>query len=182
MSPTTKQVKRYRTAGRFAGSCLAALAATLAMPAGPLLAASPEEKILCSTLLTVAELNAISPGSESMAAIERSAGNSECSWSVKGDGDTNTLSLTFWEPGAMADALIPAESPAEFFEIYVNSAEQVRGVKGESVAGAGKRSALFRDGKLRELFLLTKAGVAHLLADGLNDAQITAVGKAVAAP
>jgi len=152
------------------------------MPAERLLAAPPEEKVLCSTLLTAAELNAISPGSESMAAIERSTGNSECSWSVKGDGDTNTLSLTFWEPRAMADAMVPADSPAEFFEIYVKSAEQVRGVKGESVKGVGKRSALFRDAKLRELYLLTNSGVAHLIADGLNDTQITAVGKAVAAP
>lgn len=178
----TKRSGRIES-GRGGRWCLAALMAGGAVLAGTVVHAEPaDQPVHCSTLLTAAELNAISPGSESMAAFERSAGHSECSWSVKGTGDTNTLSLTFWEPKAMADALVPADTPADFFAIYVQSAEQVRGVKGESVKGVGQRSALFRDGQLRELYLLTKTGVAHLLADGLNDAQITAVAKAVAAP
>lgn len=163
-------------------SCLATLIATAASLAGNVDAAGAAEKpALCATLLTLAELNAISPESEAMAASERSAGHTECSWSVRGNGEANTLSLTFWEPRAMAEALVPADTPADFFEIYVQSAEQVRGVKGESLKGVGQRSALFRDGTVRELYLLTQAGVAHLLTDGLDDAQITAAGKAVAA-
>ena len=82
----------------------------------------------------------------------------------------------------MAEALVPAESPEAFFEIYVKSAETVRGKKREALTGVGQRSALFRDGNVRELYLLTKTGVAHLVTDALTDAQVQAVARAVAAP
>ncbi len=146
----------------------------------PSLHALPAEaKPACAGLLTAAELSAISPGAEEMGAIARGDGHSECSWSVRGGGGATTLTLTFWEASRMANALVPADSKEEFFEIYVKSAEQVRGTPREALKGVGKRSALFRDGALRELYVLTRTGVAHLLTDGLNDTQIAAVGKAV---
>ncbi len=138
-----------------------------------------EPKPGCADLLTPSELSAISPGAEEMGANARGDGHSECSWSVRGGGGATTLTLTFWKASGMADALVPADSPEEFFEIYVKSAEQVRGTPREALKGVGLRSALFRDGALRELYVLTRTGVAHLLTDGLNDAQIAAVGKAV---
>ena len=135
----------------------------------------------CAKALSTVELGAISPGAEEMSALVRADGHSECAWSVKGHGEANTLSLTFWEPRLMPHALVPADSPEEFFEIYVKSAEKVRGKKREALAGVGQRSALFRDGNVRELYLLTKTGVAHLVTDGLTDAQVQAVARAVAA-
>ncbi len=136
----------------------------------------------CAAKLTDAELVAVSPGAESMQAFERNPGHSECSWTVPGNGDPNTLSLTFWEPRSMADAILSADSPEDFFEMYVTSAEDVRGRKRETLKGVGQRSALFRDGDVRELYVLTKAGVAHFITDGLTDAQMTELGRAVAAP
>jgi acetyl-CoA acetyltransferase len=136
----------------------------------------------CATALSTVELAAISPGAEEISALVRADGHSECAWSVKGQGEANTLSLTFWEPRSMAEALVPAESPEAFFEIYVESAESVRGKKREALTGVGQRSALFRDGNVRELYLLTKTGVAHLVTDALTDAQLEAVARAVAAP
>lgn len=165
-----------RTAGT-AWRALAPLAFLLLAAELQALAARPQPG--CAGLLTAAELSASSPGAEEMDAIARGDGHSECSWSVRGGGDATTLTLTFWEASGMANALVPADSPEEFFEIYVKSAEQVRGKKREALKGVGMRSALFRDGALRELYVLTRTGVAHLITDGLNDAQIAAVGRAV---
>ncbi len=166
-----------RTAGA-AWRALAPLAVLLCGAQLPAFAAEPEPG--CARLLTASALSAISPGAEENGAIARGDGQSECSWSVRSGGAATTLTLTFWEASGMANALIPADSPEEFFETYVKSAEQVRGKPREVLKGVGKRSALFRDGALRELYVLTRAGVVHLQTDGLNDDQIAAVGKAVA--
>jgi hypothetical protein len=156
--------------------------AALALLLGGAELEAAEPKPGCAGLLTAAELGAISPGAEEMGAFVRGEGHSECSWSLPGGGgrEESTLTLTFWEASGMASALVPADSPADFFDIYVQSAEQVRGAKGEARKGVGLRSALFREGAVRELYILTRAGVAHLLTDALSDSQITAVGKAVA--
>lgn len=163
--------------------CTAALGLLmLGASGGPIHAEPAAPGPHCATLLTTKELVAISPGAEELSALERGDGHSECAWSVKGGGEANTLSLTFWESRSMADALVPADSPEEFFETYVKSAEGVRGTKRVALKGVGKRSALFRDGLVRELYVLTKDGVAHLMTDGLTDAQMEGVGKALAAP
>lgn len=172
-----RSAESSRRAAGTAWRTLASLAILL-WPAA-LRALPAEPKPTCAGLLTASELSAISPGAEEIGAIARGDGQSECSWSVRGEGDANTLTLTFWEASGMANALVPADSPEEFFEIYVKSAEQVRGKPREKLKEVGKRSALFRDGALCELYVLTGTGVAHLLTDGLNETQIAAVGKAV---
>ncbi len=170
--------RRSPTGPRTAGKVWRTLApCSLLLWGAPLHALPAEPRPGCAALLTPSEWNAISPGAEEMSAIARGEGHSECSWSLA--GGATTASLTFWEASGMADALVPAESPEEFFEIHVKSAEQVRGTPRETLRGVGQRSALFRDGPVRELYVLTRSGVAHLLTDGLDDAQITAAGKAV---
>jgi hypothetical protein len=143
------------------------------------LAAEPQAG--CAKLLTAAELGAISPGAEALGAIVRGDGHSECSWSLPGSGsaEASTLAVTFWEASGMANALVPADSPREFFDLYVQSAEQVRNTPGELLKGVGLRSALFRDGAVRELYVLTRSGVAHLVTDALSDGQLAAAGKAI---
>ena len=145
-------------------------------------ASAAQAKVYCATLLQASELAAISPGAKEMDAFDHGEGHSACTWSVPGNGDANTLALTFWESAGMSSALVPADSPEEFFEIYVKSAEEVRSTKREVLRGVGLRSALFRTGTVRELYVLTRAGMAHLVSDGLSDAQVEAIGKAVAAP
>ena len=177
---TRSETARHRSTLR---GCTTALGLFLqGATGGPIRAEPAAPGPHCAALLTTKELVAISPGAEELSALERGEGHSECAWSVKGGGEANTLSLTFWESRSMADALVPADSPEEFFETYVKSAEGVRGTKREALKGVGKRSALFRDGLVRELYVLTKDGLAHFQTDGLTDAQIEGVGKAVAAP
>ena len=174
--PREKVASRFD--GRRPGGVVVALAALIAAVPGAAVGAAAG----CAAKLTDTELVAISPGAEFMQALEPNPGHSECSWSVRGTGEANTLSVTFWEPRAMADAIVPADSPEEFFETYVQSAESVRGTQREALKGVGQRSALFREGGVRELYVLTKGGVAHLVTDALTDAQVTDVARAVAAP
>lgn len=158
-------------------SLAAAALAVASVTAAPAQAA--ESAPLCAALLTAAELEAISPGSEAMRAVEYAEGHSDCSWMLGGGGES-TLSLTFWEPGAVTEALVPADTPEEFYEMHVRSAAEVGGTAGETLEGVGLRSALFRQEGALTVYLLTRAGVAYIVAGGLTDAQIEAVARAVA--
>ena len=172
-SSTAKAQRKGRcwtTSLAIAALALASVTTAKAQPA--------ESEPLCARLLTAAELEAVAPGSEEMRAVEYSEGHSECSWMV-GEG---TLSMTFWEPGAVKEALVPADTPEEFYEMHVRSTAEVGGTPGETLEGAGLRSALFRLEESRTVYLLTKAGVANLVAGGLTDAQVEAAARAVAAP
>jgi len=152
---------------------LASVDASKAQPA--------ESTPLCASLLTAAELEEVAPGSEAMRAVEYAEGHSECSWMLGGGGEA-TLSLTFWEPSAVKEALVPADTPEEFFEMHVQSTAEVGGTAAETLEGVGLRSALFRQEGARTVYLLTRAGVGYLVAGGSTDAQVEAVAKAVAAP
>jgi hypothetical protein len=166
------------------GRCWSASLAVAALAVALVTAAKAqpaESTPLCASLLTAAELEEIAPGSEEMRAVEYAEGHSDCSWMLGGGGDA-TLSLTFWEPSAVTEALVPADTPEEFFEMHVRSAAEVGGTAGETLEGVGLRSALFRQEGARTVYLLTRAGVAHIVAGGSTDAQVEAVARAVAAP
>ncbi len=174
-SSTERRSRRIRVAA-FAASSLVALSGSV------LPAETGAQTLRCATVLTAAELAAITPQPEENGSVDRGEGHSECSWKVRGAGESNTVSLTFWEPEATTQSLVPADSPEAFYEMLVKSAEDTRGASRQALKGAGLRSALFRSDAQREVYVLSRAGVAHLVADGLTDAQVEAIARAVAAP
>ena len=79
----------------------------------------------------------------------------------------------------------PPVTPADLrrhIDVLASDAFEGRapGTAGETLEGVGLRSALFRQEGALTVYLLTRAGVAYIVAGGLTDAQIEAVTRAVA--
>ena len=171
-----------RSASRRARRPAWLVAAALGVAAWPQLAAASEPP-LCAALLTTEEVAAHAPGFVAMAPLEHAEGHSECSWqAAEAAGDGDTFTLTVWDETGVTAGMIAAETPADFFAMLVESAEQVRGTRGEPLAGVSQRSALFDDELGREVYLLTGRGVVHLRAGGLTASQCRELARAAAAP
>lgn len=145
--------------------------------------AQPAPGATCTTLLTGDELTAaIGEAMTDMGAQERSPGETECAWMLRGGtSGFKTVSLQFYDLRAIA-ATETASAPDAFFELIVDSAEGVASGKREPLDGIGTRAVFVPTDPQGLAVVQRPDGVARIVANNLTRAQVVAVARAVAVP
>ena len=165
---------------RHVAAC-AALALVVTLSSAPV-GAQPKT-LACASLLTADELNAIiGEKMTDMGPRERSAGETECPWMLRGGSGFKTVAVQFYDLESIK-ALPATPTPDTFFESLVKGAEgMASGGKREMLPGIGQKAA-FVPTTPQVLVVVQRAnGVARIVGNNLTKAQITAVARAVAAP
>ncbi len=156
-------------------------ALTLAIAVSSAAAPAIAETLRCAGMLTAAEVKAATGTAfEDMGPDSRNPGESECDWMARGGGGFKSVAFTFYELKAIEEALIPADSPAEFYDLNVRSTEEVAGGKGEKLPGIGVRAVLIRNSEQLVLYVERADGLLRIVTNGLTNEQATAVARSAA--
>jgi hypothetical protein len=154
----------------------------VALPRNASARQTPVAPSTCATLLTADEITKATGGKfQDMGARPRSEGETECPWMLRGDGPFRTVSVQFFDSRHIK-ASPNASTPEAFFETYVAAAEGVATGKREMLPGVGQKAAFVPTSPQTLVIVQRADGVARIVANGLDRAQITAVARAVAAP
>ena len=136
----------------------------------------------CMTLLTADELSkAVVAGFKDMGGRERSPGETECPWMLRGGADGfKTVSVQFYD---LQNIKASNTTSDKLFDDLLSGTEGVSGgKKREMLAGIGQKAA-FLAADPQVLAVVQRAdGIARIVGNNLTKAQITAVAKAVATP
>ncbi len=137
----------------------------------------------CMTLLTADEVaKAVAPGFQNMGGEERSKGETECPWMLRGgSAGFKTVSVQFYTAAFIKEGTANNTLDA-FFENIVSAGEDTSSKKREMLPGIGLKAAFVAvDPQVLGVVQLA-TGVARIVGNNLTKAQMTAVARAVAAP
>lgn len=156
----------------------------LATSGAPAVHAQSTATLKCATLLTAEELTtAIGEKMTDMGPRERSPGETECSWMLRGGSSGfKTVSVQFYDESNIK-ASPTAPTPDAFFEMILSAGEgTASGNKRELLPGIGQKAA-FLAATPQVLAVVQRAdGVARIVGNNLTKAQMTALARAVATP
>jgi hypothetical protein len=141
-----------------------------------------EERKACSAWLTAADVeSALGIEVETAEPVEYSAGFTVCSWTKDRPEGQLGVNLSFFEPQAIREGMISAESIPEYFDLQVSSRRDQFHAEPQELVGVGKRAVVFTEEHLWIVMIELEEGFVHLaLSPGdITREQVEKVAKAV---
>ena len=156
---------------------LLTLAAALTFASG----ARAADRMDCTAWLTAAEVEtALEMKLESAEPVEYSPGFTVCSWVKDRPEGQLGVNLSFFDPQAIREGMISAETIPEYFDLQVSSKRDQSGAEPEKLEGIGKRAVLFTEEWLWIVMIELEEGFAHLSVSptDIGRAKLDALAKA----
>jgi hypothetical protein len=178
---------KLQASGFCSGQGRALCAAALLAQFAPVVTAQALEA-RCEKLLPQQALNAaVGAGFKAYDATERKPGEMECSWLNRSSGSIKTLFVGHKSKAGLVSwgsNFAPAKSANEWWDMAVTNTEEAMKTKRQLVNGVGKRAALVAmpAGGQSKLFIQRDDDVVEMVVMGLNNADVTKIAKALAAP
>jgi hypothetical protein len=162
---------------RLAAALLLLPALASAQPAPTLAQPAPT----CAALITDAEVTrAVGAVMENMGPDTRGTGVTECSWMLRGQGPLKTLFVGVHDLTAVKATM--QGTPAKLFETYASTAEELGKTTRTPVAGVGQQAAIVKVEQQTQLLIQRADGFVRVVANGLSNAQLTAIARAIMTP
>lgn len=137
----------------------------------------------CAEWLTTTEVQgALGMEVHAEGPAEHSPGFTLCSWTKDRPEGQLGVHFSFFEPEAMREGPITAESIPEYFDLQVAAKKDESGAEPQKLDGVGKRAVLFSEEYLWIVMIELEEGFAHLAISptDITREQVEKLAKAAA--